>query len=80
MIDSYIQIADQISDVQKRMEKSEDVQREKHREQVLDLNERHKKELEKMQAQVRAGLLKKEEEFRKQLQELENRWVWFLLQ
>ncbi|XP_060572624.1 uncharacterized protein LOC132730664 isoform X2 [Ruditapes philippinarum] len=67
------QIAEQISDVQKRHEKSEDVMREKHREQMLELSKKNGIEMEKQLSVYREEMHRKEEEFRKQLQELEAR-------
>ncbi|XP_045201260.2 uncharacterized protein LOC123554904 isoform X2 [Mercenaria mercenaria] len=67
------QIAEQIADVQRRHEKSEDELREKHREQMLELSKKNGKEMERQLSVFREEMQKKEEEFRKQLQELEAR-------
>ena len=68
------QIADQITDVQARTEKTIEELQEKHRAQVVDMNQRHGRELEKQLVVFREEVAKKEDDFRRQLNELESRY------
>ena len=69
----FIQIHEQIADVQRRHERQLTEVQEKHREQVLELNEHSGEEVERQLAAFHKDMARKEEEFRKHAHELEMR-------
>ncbi|KAK3095311.1 hypothetical protein FSP39_013099 [Pinctada imbricata] len=67
------EIAEQIADVQKRMEESENELRVSHRQQIKELNQRYARDMEKNMAKFHEDQKNKEEEYRKLSLEYEKK-------